>query len=62
AGPFGVVNETNSTVIGTNLVVPPYNIGPGATPNYEANLAAKTAAPNTCPTGAKPTPLIAASS
>jgi len=28
-------------VIGSDLVVPPYNIGPGATPNYESNLASK---------------------
>jgi len=26
-------------VLGSDLVVPPYNIGPGATPNYEKNLA-----------------------
>jgi hypothetical protein len=35
--PFGRVRTR--TVLGSNLVVPPYNIGPGATPNYEANLA-----------------------
>src|SRR5437899_7711098 len=31
--PFGKSAVTN--VLGTDLVVPPYNIGPGATPNYE---------------------------
>ncbi len=37
--PFG--QSIRSTVLGENLVVPPYNIGPGATPNYEANLASR---------------------
>jgi len=37
--PFG--QSIRSTVLGGNLVVPPYNIGPGATPNYEANLASR---------------------
>jgi hypothetical protein len=36
--PFGRVGG-EQTVLGSDLVVPPYNIGPGATPNYEANLA-----------------------
>ena len=39
AGPFG--RAKRNVVLGTDLVVPPYNIGPGATPNYEANLASK---------------------
>jgi len=39
AGPFG--RSRRNVVLGTDLVVPPYNIGPGATPNYEANLASK---------------------
>jgi hypothetical protein len=38
--PFGRVGG-EQTVLGSDLVVPPYNIGPGATPNYEANLASK---------------------
>jgi hypothetical protein len=36
---FGPRRQT--TVLGTGLVVPPYNLGPGATPHYEANLASK---------------------
>ena len=28
-------------VLGTDLIVPPFNIGPGATPNYERDLASK---------------------
>lgn len=28
-------------VLGSSLVVPPYNIGPGATPDYESSLASK---------------------
>jgi hypothetical protein len=35
-GPFH-----RSTLLGDNLVVPPYNIGPGATPNYERDLASR---------------------
>jgi hypothetical protein len=34
---FGSINQT--VVLGSNLVEPPANIGPGATPNYEKNLA-----------------------
>jgi len=37
--PFGVSSAIS--VLGTDLIVPPYNIGPGATPNYEANLASR---------------------
>ena len=37
--PFGRTRQT--TVLGSDLVVPPYNIGPGATPNYEANLGSR---------------------
>jgi hypothetical protein len=40
-GPFMPLPPFVSNVIGSNLVVPPYNIGPGATPNYEANLASR---------------------
>jgi hypothetical protein len=38
--PFGNIS-TRNIVLGSGLVAPPYNIGPGATPNYEANLASK---------------------
>jgi uncharacterized protein DUF4331 len=41
ATPFTPQGAASATVLGTNLVVPPYNIGPGATPNYEANLASR---------------------
>ncbi len=37
--PFGRIVST--AVLGANLVVPPYNIGPGATPDYEASLASR---------------------
>lgn len=30
-----------TTVLGSDLVVPPFNIGPGATPNYERDLASR---------------------
>jgi hypothetical protein len=36
--PFGPLNSKD-VVLGSDLVVPPYNIGPGATPNYERDLA-----------------------
>jgi hypothetical protein len=36
--PFGPLNR-KAVVLGSDLVVPPYNIGPGATPNYERDLA-----------------------
>jgi hypothetical protein len=36
---FGPRKQT--TVLGSGLVVPPYNSGPGSTPNYETNLASK---------------------
>lgn len=39
--PFGRYG-TRRSVIASNRVVPPYNIGPGATPNYEANLGSRT--------------------
>jgi len=38
--PFGGSGK-KETVLGTDLVEPPYNIGPGATPNYERDLASK---------------------
>lgn len=38
--PFGKFPKAKQ-VLGSNLVVPPYNIGPGATPNYENNLASR---------------------
>jgi hypothetical protein len=38
-GPFGIWPETK--VLGSNFVVPPPNIGPGATPNYQAKLASQ---------------------
>ncbi len=34
--PFGRAREVR--VLGTDLLVPPYNIGPGATPNDERTL------------------------
>ena len=37
--PFG--RARTERLLGDDLVVPPYNIGPGATPLYEANLASK---------------------
>ena len=38
--PFGKFPRAPQ-VLATNLVVPPFNIGPGATPNYENNLASR---------------------
>jgi len=38
--PFGAVGR-KSVVLGTDLIAPPFNIGPGATPNYERDLASK---------------------
>jgi hypothetical protein len=38
--PFGTIGR-KSVVLGTDLIVPPFNIGPGATPNYERDLASK---------------------
>jgi Domain of unknown function (DUF4331) len=38
--PFGAVGR-KAVVLGTDLVAPPFNIGPGATPNYERDLASK---------------------
>lgn len=38
--PFGPIGR-KSVVLGEDLVVPPYNIGPGATPDYERSLASK---------------------
>jgi hypothetical protein len=38
--PFGKFPKT-ARVLGSDLVVPPYNIGPGSTPNYENNLASR---------------------
>jgi hypothetical protein len=48
--PFGRFPKA-AQVLGSNLVVPPYNIGPGATPNYENNLASR--AINDLPGGIK---------
>lgn len=39
-GPFGNIFQ-KTAVLGTGLVVPPANIGPGATPNYEQYLASQ---------------------
>src|SRR5206468_6186708 len=43
AGKFNIFGNLNrkDIVLGTDLVVPPFNIGPGATPNYERDLASK---------------------
>jgi hypothetical protein len=38
--PFGSTGK-RVVELGTDLVAPPYNIGPGATPNYERDLASK---------------------
>src|SRR5215471_2517080 len=38
--PFGPVGR-KGVVLGTDLIAPPFNIGPGATPNYERDLASK---------------------
>ncbi len=38
--PFGR-SGGSVTTLGTDLVVPPFNIGPGATPNYERDLASR---------------------
>ncbi|MBI4475507.1 MAG: DUF4331 domain-containing protein [Acidobacteria bacterium] len=38
--PFGYIGR-RTTVLGADLVAPPFNIGPGATPNYERDLASR---------------------
>jgi hypothetical protein len=38
--PFGNLGR-KTVVLGKDLIVPPFNIGPGATPNYERDLASR---------------------
>ncbi len=38
--PFGYLGKKQA-VLATDLVVPPFNIGPGSTPNYERDLASR---------------------
>src|SRR5262245_10337582 len=37
---FGAIGR-KGFVLGTDLIAPPFNVGPGATPNYERDLASK---------------------